>query len=682
MIGGNRGRHGYHRALNVAEKPSVAKGAANILSGGNCAKFAGLSQYNPNYRFDYTLHNGMTYDMIFTSVRGHIMYYDVPKEYKKWDLATNQALYAINLEHNVNKDVTQIVENIKSLLRKEAIDTLILWLDCDREGENIAFEVIEVVKEVVPNINILRAHFSALTPRDLENAMNGLTPPDKNLSDAVDIRQKIDLIIGASFTRFQTLAFKDILFPNEKGSNNRRIISYGPCQFPTMNFVLERAQRILTFQPEKFYYIDLDILKKDDYGQELTVKFKWNELRFFDLAVTLATYERCVFYKVCTITKVEKTPKTKYRPIPLNTVEFTKLASKKLRIDSSEAMEIAEKLYQKGLISYPRTETQKYSDTQLSELKKIVEDFQASNTVGDYCRKLLDDTVQQSRYTLPKKGNGDDQAHPPIHPVKYDAGTDLTDKEKKIYDLIIRHFLATLSPDAKGTGTSVELECGGEFFHAEGLVITDLGYLEVYVYEKWKADYLPNFTVGETIPEPNSLLMLEGTTTPPNFLTEAELIGLMDKSGIGTDATIAEHIKTVTQRGYIKKCGNYFKPTLIGAALRFSYMNIKIDIYKPFLRAQMEKQITEVAQGTKQKDEVYKLYKLIWSRFMASQMTPAKVETNSVEIEAEDYTFRMSASKVNFNGFLIVYDDREENEQDGSIPTFNEGDVLNLKKIV
>ncbi len=79
--------------------------------------------------------------------------------------------------------------------------------------------------------------------------------------------------------------------------------------------------------------------------------------------------------------------------------------------------------------------------------------------------------------------------------------------------------------------------------------------------------------------------------------------------------------------------------------------------------------------------EQYKLYKLIWSRFMASQMTPAKVETNSVEIGAEDYTFRMAASKINFNGFLIVYDDRDENEREGNIPAFEKGDVLNLKKL-
>jgi len=80
--------------------------------------------------------------------------------------------------------------------------------------------------------------------------------------------------------------------------------------------------------------------------------------------------------------------------------------------------------------------------------------------------------------------------------------------------------------------------------------------------------------------------------------------------------------------------------------------------------------------------EQYKLYKLIWSRFMASQMTPAKVENNGVEITADDYTFRMSASTILFNGFLIVYDDREENEQDSSIPTFEKGDVLDLKKII
>ena len=84
--------------------------------------------------------------------------------------------------------------------------SLILWLDCDREGENIAFEIVEIIKSLnINNLKILRATFSAITKRDVVHAMDNLSPPNKNLSDAVEKRQKIDLIIGASFTRIQTL---------------------------------------------------------------------------------------------------------------------------------------------------------------------------------------------------------------------------------------------------------------------------------------------------------------------------------------------------------------------------------------------------------------------------------------------------------------------------------------------
>lgn len=87
---------------------------------------------------------------------------------------------------------------------------LVLWLDCDREGEAIGYEVIDTVKKVNRNVDVLRAHFSAVTTADIKKAMETLTPPDQRLSDAVEARQEIDLRIGASFTRFQSLNFRHI----------------------------------------------------------------------------------------------------------------------------------------------------------------------------------------------------------------------------------------------------------------------------------------------------------------------------------------------------------------------------------------------------------------------------------------------------------------------------------------
>ena len=118
---------------------------------------------------------------------------------------------------------------LKNTLSKDSsdlrdLDLLILWLDCDREGENIAFEVIDIVSSVNSKIDILRANFSALTYTDIIKAINNLQYPNKNMSDGVDIRQKIDLLIGASFTILQTLVLKKIFYPNYDFNSSQNIL--------------------------------------------------------------------------------------------------------------------------------------------------------------------------------------------------------------------------------------------------------------------------------------------------------------------------------------------------------------------------------------------------------------------------------------------------------------------------
>ena len=605
----NKNNFRCRRALNVAEKPTVAKSVTQLLSGNNFERKQSKSQYNPVFSFNYHVDNENTeYEMIFTSVRGHLMNYDFGSEYKFWNLNTIENLYDAEIYHNLTKDNEILKDNLQYLTRQYKIDTLILWLDCDREGENISFEVVDLVQKVNNRIRILRARYSAITKRDVDNAMENLHPPNKNESDGVEIRQKIDLIIGASFTRMQTLEFRNIFYNNTFNNlnvisdkkNAKNVISYGPCQFPTLNFIVERTEKIRKFIPEEFYYIELKIEKNDIDNKKQIVNFNWKRERLFNKLITTTIFEKILDSKECKVTKIKQNPKTRLRPIPLNTVEMTKLISKKLHINSNDTMTIAENLYRKGLISYPRTETQKYKKTELPQLKNLVQSMTNSNVYGEYCLKLLND----NRYNLPRLGNLDDKAHPPIHPVKFVESNELNESEKRVYDLIIRHFLASVSLDAKGKETIIEIEIGEEIFTSKGLNIDDKGYLEIYPFEKWSNSYLPNFNLNENI-IPNIINLQSGKTTPPNFLTEHELITLMDKNGIGTDATIHEHIKHIQDRGYAQRFGMIFKPTLIGTALRYAYKKLGIEIYKPYLRANMEKEIKNVCDGKKNKDEVF-----------------------------------------------------------------------------
>ena len=143
---------------------------------------------------------------------------------------------------------------------------------------------------------------------------------------------------------------------------------------------------------------------------------------------------------------------------------------------------------------------------------------------------------------------------------------------------------------------------GGEFFSAQGLIVEALNYLEVYTYDKWTDKALPNFVARERF-QPNQLTLHEGRTEPPRLLTEADLITKMDTNGIGTDATIHEHIKTVQERGYACKQGEFIVPLEVGFSLVKTYQAIAIDLHKPYLRAAMEKDMKLIAEGRKRVDE-------------------------------------------------------------------------------
>jgi DNA topoisomerase-3 len=122
-----------------------------------------------------------------------------------------------------------------------------------------------------------------------------------------------------------------------------------------------------------------------------------------------------------------------------------------------------------------------------------------------------------------------------------------SDDKWRVYELICRHFLACCSKNAKGSRTTVKADMGPEGFTVTGLVILERNFLDVYPYQTWTGYQIPNFGVGDTL-TPSSVLLHEGQTAPPDLLAEHDLIAFMNASGIGTDATIPEHIAKVQAR--------------------------------------------------------------------------------------------------------------------------------------
>ncbi|XP_078164246.1 topoisomerase 3alpha isoform X2 [Carex rostrata] len=583
------------RVLNVAEKPSVAKSVSEILSrrgGGGMRVRNGRSRYNRVFEFEYMIRNQRC-SMVVTSVTGHLMELDFDERYKRWASCDPATLY----QAPVRKFVPQDKLDIKTTLEEEAkkCEWLVLWLDCDREGENIAFEVIEVCTGAKNNLNIYRAHFSALIEREIHEAAQNLVRPNKLFADAVDARQEIDLRIGASFTRFQTMLLKDA-FIIDFGEERNLVLSYGPCQFPTLGFIVERYWEIQAHEPEEFWTINCSHTSEDG-----TASFTWIRGHLFDYASAIVIYEMCTEEPTATVINVKNNEKLKYPPYPLNTIELQKRASRYFRMSSEQTMKVAEQLYQAGFISYPRTETDNFSPN--TDLAGIVRDQAEHPAWGPYAQRLLDPDARLWRN--PSNGDHDDKAHPPIHPTKFSTGeSNWTQDHSKLYELVVRHFLACVSQPAVGAETTVEIDIAGEQFHANGRAIIAKNYLDVYRFDSWGGSLLPTYTVGQQF-IPTSLTLDSGVTRPPPLLSEADLLSCMDKAGIGTDATMHDHIKKLLDRFYATKDANTrFSPTNLGEALVMGYDDMGYELWKPYLRSMMEADMRAVSMGTKTKSQV------------------------------------------------------------------------------
>ncbi|BBM97047.1 DNA topoisomerase III [Marchantia polymorpha subsp. ruderalis] len=581
------------RVLNVAEKPSVAKAVAGILSHNQVHVREGRSPYNKIFEFSYSI-GGQPCLMLMTSVTGHLMEMDFEDQYRKWHSCDPAVLYQAPIRKRVPEDKLALQRTLQEEARR--CQRLVLWLDCDREGENIAYEVVEVCQGSNPRLDIWRAHFSALIERDIHHAAQHLGRPNKMFADAVDARQEIDLRIGASFTRFQTMLLKDSFILPYADEERKMVLSYGPCQFPTLGFVVERYWQVQAHVPEEFWAINCSYS-----ANEGSCQFVWMRGRLFDHLAASVIYEMCLEDSTATVIQVTGQETRKFPPCPLNTVELQKRCSRNFRMGSEQIMKVAEELYQSGFISYPRTETDSFSEN--TDLQAMVLAQTGHSTWGAYAQRLLDPA--SNLWRQPSNGGHNDKAHPPIHPTRFSEGeSNWSHDHRRVYELVVRHYLACVSQPAIGYKSTASIDIAGETFTATGLMITAKNYLEVYIYDSWGTSTLPTFEIGQQF-VPDSLTLDSGMTMPPPLLSEADLISLMDKAGIGTDATMHDHIKKILDRRYATKDANTrFSPTNLGEALVMGYDSMGYELWKPYLRAMMENDMKAVSEGTKSKDVV------------------------------------------------------------------------------
>lgn len=266
-------------------------------------------------------------------------------------------------------------------------------------------------------------------------------------------------------------------------------------------------------------------------------------------------------------------------------------------------MKIAELLYNKGYISYPRTETNVFKKS--TNFRKLIEIHKENESLGlgTYANFLLTNGIYP-----PRDGHKSDNSHPPIYPSRALPAlqdTNITKPEALLYELISRYFLASCSKDSFAEEKQYDIKIEGELFCFKELQIKEKNFLEIYPYDKWNETKKMEEILNEgDILKNIEISMKEGITTPPSLLNESQLIDLMDKNGIGTDATIHEHIKKIQDREYCVKINKVFHPTIIGYALIETYEKLGLHLHKPNLRSEMEKGFKSVAEGNQNKEQL------------------------------------------------------------------------------
>lgn len=540
------------------------------------------------------------------------------------------SLFSAPIQISIEPKLVQLDKQLKRLAKQA--DILVLWTDCDREGEAIACEIRDVCRSVRPALRVLRASFAAITGGAIRAAVapGALRPPDQLQADAVHARRVLDLRLGAVFTRFLTLLLRERLpstFKSDRSTGGDRIssvISYGPCQFPTLGFIVDRYLQRVMFQPEAFFALQLAVkplpAASSSSSSQLassssaassqsaapatasTATLQWVRGRLFDRLAVLCfaeDAEEAVLQSRCVVEHIGRRVQTKRRPLPLTTVELQKRAARWLRISAVDAGKAAESLYQAGLISYPRTETDSFPAD--FDFASLVREQATHPQWGAFASRLAAGGLQR-----PREGRSKDNAHEPIYPTKLAPPGSIGDpRQRSVYELVTRHFLACCSSDAKGDLRTVRVRAGFEAFSGSGLVVTDRGYMDVYPYEKWSERAFPDLgDEGSVIPAGRASVSVHtGETTAPELLTESELIATMDKEAIGTDATIADHIQKVEERQYAARTSGTsperFAPTTLGISLVWAFARLRVPLYRPFLRRAMEADLSAVCAGRK-----------------------------------------------------------------------------------
>lgn len=563
------------RILVITEKPKVALALAKALAGRN---FKTLT-YGKSVRY-YTLKYG-NYYVTIVPLKGHIIEYDTHSKYRSWFGVDPIELIKNEQSLSPKYKYPSLVRLLQLLARKH--DILVIATDADEEGENIGWEASQIINQI-KKLPTYRMWFLSMQPEELRHAFNNLTLPLESWALAPEARKQIDAFSGFAATRELTIAGRSAggIISTSLGKS---ILSLGRVQSPTLYLLYLRERYIRNFRPRPYWTITASVVVNG-----VTLNFQHIESPFYNKDQAQSIFSKIKNAKHAKILTIEtKTEQKKPNP-PLNTNRALIMLNRILKLPANKAMKILEDLYLEGLITYPRTDTDKYPPNY--DHKRNLIKLKNNATLGKLAQKALEFGAKLTRNGTKLIGD-----HLPITPIDIPKKL-LQQLHQKVYELIVRRYLALFYPVAILEKSKIVIEINGEKFTTHITRIRKLGFWEVYPYDKPSGlDVILDKSSIVTIKEIN---IKENKTKPPSRLTEAELLKIMEKLGLGTKATRPEHIQKLIDRKYVIRKSNRLHLTELGYKISEFLEKIWPEFLQPYfssyvlglLRKIMNKELT------------------------------------------------------------------------------------------
>lgn len=523
-------------------------------------------------------------------------------------------------------DHKKVIDELKSL--RDKAQSVILATDPDREGEAIAFHLTHVLgKGKAKESPYLRITFHEITQEAIKEALKEPRTIDMKLVDAQQARRVLDRLVGYKLS--------PLLW-----SKVRRGLSAGRVQSVALRIICEREREIEKFAKEEYWTVtallrpaqrnsggqaEFELISKDGVKYETSTSYELYDGKYNSSKTTISTQQQAqeivdeLNKLALFVLSVEKKASKRYPSPPFTTSTLQQEAGRRFGYSGKKTMQIAQRLYEQGYITYHRTDSTNLNTEAVNKAREYIKSEFGQEYVP------LAPRFYKTKQKLAQ------EAHEAIRPTNTRSGGKLPEdagrEEERLYNLIWKKFVACQMKEAEIESTSVlasntEQEGQGYLLKATGSVIVFPGFLKIYP-ESLEDKSLPVFNQGEEL-QKEKIFPVNHETMPPPRYTEASLVATLEERGIGRPSTYAPTIATILDRHYVEKEDKKLKPTPLGFAVNDFLVKNFAEIDDMPFTAGMEDKLDEIAQGQKE-----------WISVIRDFFTPFSEKTKNVYSSSE-----------------------------------------------